>query len=127
MTPIVKLVFGIDYDKARLTEFAAALAYAQRQQLEAGDFLGFIERQPGGLKAMVAAERQARRPEPRPDTRGDAARAKLRGAPSISLADVPAGQEFAVVVTRRNADGSHEPIAIVEDEALIERAIRKVA
>ena len=25
MTPIVKLVFGIDYDKARLTEFAAAL------------------------------------------------------------------------------------------------------
>jgi hypothetical protein len=127
MTPIVKLVFGIDYDKARLTEFAAALAFAQRQQLEAGDFLGFIERQPGGLKAMVAAERQARRPEPRPDIRGDAARAKLRGAPSISLADVPAEQEFAVVVTRRNADGSHEPIAIVEDEALIERAIRKVA
>ena len=26
MTPIVKLVFGIDYDKARLTEFAAALS-----------------------------------------------------------------------------------------------------
>ena len=25
MTPIVKLVFGIDYDKTRLTEFAAAL------------------------------------------------------------------------------------------------------
>ena len=31
MTPIVKLVFGIDYDKARLTEFAAALSYAQRE------------------------------------------------------------------------------------------------
>ena len=38
MTPIVKLVFGIDYDKTRLTEFAAALSYAQRQQVELGGF-----------------------------------------------------------------------------------------
>jgi hypothetical protein len=27
-------------------------------------------------------------------------------------------------VTRRGADGRHEPVAIVEDEALVERAIR---
>ena len=33
MTPIVKLVFGIDYDKSRLTEFAAALSYARRRFL----------------------------------------------------------------------------------------------
>ena len=45
--------------------------------------------------------------------------------PPISLADVPAAEEFAVVVTRRGADGRHEPVAIVDDEALIERAIRK--
>ena len=82
MTPIVKLVFGIDYDKARLTEFAAALSYAQRQDIAPGDFQEFIEKQPGGLKALVAAERQARRPEPKADTQGDAARAKLAfGAP----------------------------------------------
>ena len=31
MTPIVKLVFGADYDKTRLTEFAAALSYAERE------------------------------------------------------------------------------------------------
>ena len=31
MTPIVKLVFGADYDKARLTEFAAALSYGERR------------------------------------------------------------------------------------------------
>ena len=37
MTPIVKLVFGIDYDKARLTEFAAALSYAQRRDIGAGN------------------------------------------------------------------------------------------
>jgi hypothetical protein len=127
MTPIVKLVFGIDYDKARLTEFAAALSYAQRQDLAPGQFQDFIEKQPGGLKALVAAERQARRPEPRPDTRGEAARSKLRSAPSISLAEVPAEEEFAVVITRRGADGCHEPVAIVEDETLVERAIRRAA
>ncbi|HEX6742230.1 MAG TPA: hypothetical protein VF079_10620, partial [Sphingomicrobium sp.] len=81
--------------------------------------------QPGGLKALVAAEREARRPEPRPDTRGEAARAKLRAAPSISLAQVPATDEFAVVITRRTADGQHEPVAIIADEALVERAIRR--
>ena len=127
MTPIVKLVFGIDYDKARLTEFAAALSYAQRQSVELGAFQEFIEKQPGGLKALVAAERQARRPEAKPDTRGVAARAKLRAAPAISLGDLPAEEEFAVVITRRRPDGSHEPVAVVEDEALVERAIRKVA
>jgi len=38
---------------------------------------------------------------------------------------VPAEEEFAVVVTRRGVDGTHEAVAIVEDEALIERAIRR--
>jgi hypothetical protein len=127
MTPIVKLVFGIDYDKARLTEFAAALSYAQRQQVGLGEFQDFIEKQPGGLKALVAAERQARRPEPKADAKGEVARARLRTAPSISLSDVPAEEEFAVVVTRRGADGTHEPVAIVADESLVERAIRRAA
>jgi hypothetical protein len=127
MTPIVKLVFGVDYDKARLTEFAAALSFAQRQQIGQGEFKSFIEKQPGGLKALVAAERQARRPESKPDSRGEAARAKLRSAPALSLADIAAPEEFAVVITRRTADGSHEAVAVVEDEAIVERAIRKVA
>ena len=69
MTPIVKLVFGIDYDKARLTEFAAALAWAEREQVALGGFEALITAQPGGLKALVAAERAARRPEPRAHTR----------------------------------------------------------
>ena len=125
MTPIVKLVFGIDYDKARLTEFAAALSHAQRQQVAAGAFQQFIEQQSGGLKALVAAERDARRPEPRPDTRGDAARARLRSAPSISLAEIAIAEEFAVVITRRGADGRHEPVAIVSDDAVVEKAIRR--
>jgi hypothetical protein len=127
MTPITKLVFGIDYDKARLTEFAAALSYAERQGVAIGGFQAFIEQQAGGLKGLVAAERQARRPAPRPDTRGETARAKLRTAPSFALTDLSVTEEFAVIVTRRSADGHHEAIAIVDDEGLIEKAIRKAA
>ena len=126
MTPIVKLVFGIDYDKARLTEFAAALSYAQRQEIALGGFQDLIEKQPGGLKALVAAERQARRPDAKADTKGEAAHARLRSAPTISLADVPDAEEFAGVVTRRGTDGSHEAVAIVDDEALVERVIRRI-
>jgi len=125
MTPIVKLVFGIDYDKARLTEFAAALSFARRQDIELGGFQTFIEKQAGGLKALVAAERAARRPEAKADTKTETARAQLRSAPALSLANVPASDEFALVLTRRGADGTHEPVAVVDDEALVERAIRK--
>jgi hypothetical protein len=127
MTPIVKLVFGIDYDKARLTEFAAALSHAQRQDVALGAFQAFIEAQSGGLKALVAAERQARRPQAAADTNTDAARARLRKAPTISLAEIAADEEFAVVVTRRGPDGRHEPVAVVDDQVLIDRAIRRAA
>jgi hypothetical protein len=125
MTPIVKLVFGIDYDKARLTEFAAALSYARRQDVALGEFQKLIEKHAGGLKGLVAAERQARRPEPKPDTRGEQARARLRVAQSISL--IGLHDEFALVVTRRSADGTYEPVAIIDDQALVERAIRRAA
>lgn len=125
MTPIVKLVFGIDYDKARLTEFAAALSFAQRQEVELGGFQQFIEKQNGGLKALVAAERSARRPKAQADTKSEVARARLRVAPSLSLADVSTDDEFAIVVTRRGQDGTHEPVAILSDEALLDRAIRQ--
>jgi len=79
------------------------------------------------LKALVAAERQARRPEAKPDTSGDAARAKLRTALPIDLADVADVGEFALVLTRRGPDGRHEPVAVVDDEKLVERAIRRAA
>jgi hypothetical protein len=127
LTAVVKLIFGVDYDKARLTEFAAALSFAQREQIGLGAFQEFIERQPGGLKGLVAAERQARRPDPKADTKTEAARARLRTASPISLEDVPADEEFAVVVTRRNSDGRHEAVAIVAEVALVERAIRATA
>ena len=127
MTPVVKLVFGIDYDKTRLTEFAAALSYALRQDIAQGGFEAFVEAQVGGLKALVAAERQSRRPDSKPDARAEEARSKLREMTPVPLDAIASEEEFSLVLTRRTADGHHEAVAIVDDPAMVERAIRKAA
>lgn len=127
MTPIVKLVFGADYDKARLTEFAAALNYAERREIAFGGFQTFVETQIGGLKRLVAEERVARRPVDRVDNKSETARAALRSAAPIVLADLPTNGEFALVLTRRGADGVHQPVAVVADDKMLDRAIRRAA
>lgn len=121
MTAVVKLVFGADYDKTRLTEFAAALSLADRRQLDRGAFYDFIDSQPGGLKALVAEDRKERRP---PSPRPVAALDRLRSSPPLSLDHLATNQEFALVVMRRTADGRHEPVSLIVDDSLVERAIR---
>jgi len=127
MTPIVKLIFGAHYDKTRVTEFAAALSHAERREVDFGGFLAFIEQTEGGLKGLVAAERKARRPDKPVEDKVEAGRAALRRANPVALSDLPTNQEFALVVTRRNAEGVHEVVALVSDEAMLERALRRAA
>ncbi len=126
MTPVVKLVFGADYDKTRLTEFAAALAYGFREAVPQGEFLAFLERFSGGLKGIVQAERRARRPEPVADS-GEAARAALRHADVLAYLDVVTDDsEFVLLVARREPDGSLAVLApVAQDASLLDRAIRK--
>ena len=131
MTPITKLVFGIDYDKTRLTEFAAALSYAKREHIAAGTFAEYLKRQKGGLKAIVAAERAARRPTSRPD-KLEEAREALRNAPAQDYVtldqDADSTEEFALLMARRLPDGRLAVIgAVPHDKTLTDRAIRKVA
>ncbi|HZG09942.1 MAG TPA: hypothetical protein VEZ70_13275 [Allosphingosinicella sp.] len=127
MTPVVKLIFGIDYDKARLTEFASALCWARRQDLPGDAFRTYLERFDGGLKAMVQAERQARRPVPTPD-KGDAARAALRRVPTLAEVAMDSnGDEFVLLLARRAGEGRLALIGTVRDAALTEKAILKVA
>ena len=126
MTPVVKLVFGADYDKSRLTEFAAALSWARRQDLPSGALTDFIESQEGGLKGLVQAERRARRPEPRPDT-GEALREALRAAVPVGVVEMASdGAEFALLIARRDGEGRLAIIGTaVSDQNLVDRAIRK--
>lgn len=127
MTPIVKLVFGADYDKARLTEFAAALAHAERCDVDFEGFLPFIESFAGGLKGLVAAERTARRPDARPDNRADRARIKLRSASPQPLSALAGNDEFTLVLVRRDATGKVEPVSAIADLGLLEKAIARLA
>jgi len=127
MTPIVKLVFGVDYDKTRLTEFAAALSYAERENVDFGGFQDFVEQAEGGLKGLVAAERKARRPDKPVEDKVEAGKAALRAASPLALAQLPTNQEFALVLTRRNANGVHEVVELVADSAMLDRALRNAA
>ena len=126
MTPIVKLVFGSDYDKTRLTEFASALSYGKRHGLPHGGMRVFLEQYPGGLKAIVAADRRERRPEGRP-ARPDTAREAARALESQAVLTLPGDDEFVVLVARR-VDG--ERVAIIgvvpDDKPLMDRALRSI-
>ena len=127
MTPVVKLVFGAGYDRTRLTEFAAALCWAQREGVGAGELAGRLEGFAGGLKGVVQAERRARRPEPGPDP-WQALRARLRATPPLARVElaVAGSGEFVLLVARRDAGGL-AIVAPVDDPRLIEQAIRKSA
>ena len=133
MTPVVKLVFGHDYDKTRLTEYAAVLSHAHRLRLERGGLAGFLAATEGGVKAIVKAERRLRReeqgkPVEDPAAVREALAQALRALEAITLEELDgAGPEFALALIRRDEIGCAEILAeIPEDVAMIERAARKL-
>ncbi|MDP9057285.1 MAG: hypothetical protein M3N34_08220 [Pseudomonadota bacterium] len=63
LMPVVKLVFGADCGKDRLTEYAMVLACARRRGLGMGELADFLAGIPGGLKGVVSQERKLRRAE----------------------------------------------------------------
>ena len=132
MTPVVKLVFGADYDKTRLTEYAAALSHAHRLDLQRGSLGDYLRGAEGGLKGVVRAERQLRRAEtgkadPVADSR-ELLAARLREMAAVALADIaPYGSEFALLMIRRNDDGELVILGEVpEDAGLVEKAAKKL-
>ena len=132
MTPVVKLVFGADYDKTRLTEYAAVLDHAHRVGLGRGELAGFLSAAEGGLKGVVQAERRLRReaagkPVEQSGALREALARKLRRLEPQDLLAIPAeGPEFALVMIRRLADGTVALVGEVDDMPLLERAARKL-
>ncbi len=133
MTPIVKLVFGSEYDKTRLTEYAAALSHAHRLDLEEGSLCDFLAKAEGGLKGVVQAERRLRREEagkavePKDAIRSALAE-KLRELEEVALEQLSAdGPEFALVMVRRDGEGGVSIVGEINDDLpLIERAAKKL-
>jgi hypothetical protein len=130
LTPLVKLVFGADYDKTRLTEFVTALNHAQRLGLQRGQLGRFLADAPGGLKGVVSTERRLRREEAGRDGRSstEVLAESLRALPPRSIEALPAnGPEFALVVVRRLPDGTLAVLGEIDDDLpLFERAARKL-
>lgn len=130
MTPVVKLVFGADYDKTRLTEFAAVLAEAQRLGIGHGGLVAFLETAEGGIKGVVKAARAARRPAASP-SRTARARAALDSRPalaSVTLATEALAGDYVTLLARATGAGTLDIVASIAGEAtLTERAIRVAA
>lgn len=133
MTPIVKLVFGHDYDKTRLTEYAAVLSHAHRLQIGRGSLSQYLSSADGGLKGVVNAERRLRREEsgkevePEGDVRAQLAK-KLRELEELTFEALSGeGPEFSIVMVRRDGTGNVALIGEIDDDlALIERAGKKL-
>jgi hypothetical protein len=128
MTPVVKLVFGADYDKTRLTEYAAVLAYARRQGVPAGGLGDLLDRTEGGIKGVVKAERAARAPAtpPRPDaaTCFDQSPALA----TVTLDTHSAAGDFVVLLARAGTAGTLDIVAALGgDSALTQRVMRQAA
>ncbi|QUT06029.1 hypothetical protein KFK14_00530 [Sphingobium phenoxybenzoativorans] len=125
MTAVIKLIFGVDYDKTRVTEYATILDYAQGMMMPAGSLADHLEAYIGGIKGLVRDVRASRRPEPA--AKADPAieaRAKLRVAPAIAPAALPVDADgLAVVVARREADGSVSIVAALPDGAKLTQQV----
>jgi len=124
MTPIVKLVFGIDYDKTRLAEFGAALSYARKQGLGVGAFTGWLESFPGALKGIVSAERAERRPDRKVRVVEPVNVDRARTMPALGVIQLEADSEFIILVARKIDDGHVAVIGRAGDDALVDRALR---
>ncbi len=129
MTPIVKLIFGSNYDKTRITEIATAMSYAKRIHVEMGALSKELSSFDGGLKAMVKAERKAKKID---NGSVETVTAKdprdaLRSAPARDIEEFSGdGEEFVVLVARRDKSGHIAVIGNVEaDAAFTEKALRK--
>lgn len=129
LTPVVKLVFGTDYDKSRLAEYAAVLAFAHREEIAPGTLADTIEAAEGGLKAIVARERAARRPSGSAATAGTRIERRLGTLAARPLSEIPTeGARHSLCVIRRDDNGEIAFLGeVADDDRLLARAAKHLA
>jgi len=133
LTPVVKLIFGADYDKTRISEYAACLSYASRLGREAGTLRALIEATEGGIKGCVKAERTLRRSEQGKKTKDDSKHKELLRElnPLMDIFDGSGGkEEFVLLLARREPrDGTklHILCAVDEKPSVVEPIVKRAA
>lgn len=123
-TPIVELVFGAEYDPARLADFATVLQHARRTGIGSGELASLLAGTPGGIKAIVAAERTPSKRVASPAKR--ASRQTTLGHLAI---ETQAAVGETVLLVGRVAPGGGVDIvgSVTGDRALNERAVRAIS
>ncbi len=133
-TPALKLVFGAQYDKTRLTEYAAAIAYAVRQGKTSASLLEFLNTIPGGIKGCVHKERMLKRREAGTPahSRQQEAEATLKSAPKVALKNLDTLEDtdgdFCLVLARKRDGGGLEALGCPDiSKATLDTAVRQIA
>lgn len=132
-TGLAKLVFGQDYEKTRISEYATCLAYAHRLGRKAGEVSALITGTEGGIKGCVKAERTARRGETgkRPDGLAQA-RELLRSLEPVAELPYQAkgNEEFVLLLARRDPQDK-ETVRVVaclqEKPTVLEPLLKRAA
>ena len=132
-TPVLKLVFGKDYDRSRLSEYAACISYAKRMDQTPGTLVSFIKATEGGIKGCAKAERKqsgsAKGHVPR---NLDTVCEQLRKVPRIASfsCDIKSsGDEFYLLLGRKcqEDDSTIEVIRILDEKIWpLKRVIEKI-
>ncbi|MEO9130630.1 MAG: hypothetical protein ABI240_05415 [Sphingomonas sp.] len=135
MTPIVKLVFGADYDKTRLTEYATVLSHARRIGVATGALHDFLESYEGGIKGVVKAERAAKlRTAPHAPDRESLAEAitempvlaEVMIDTDLVAGDLVAG-DYVVLLARVVDGGTLDVVAAIGDDATLTQRVMRQA
>jgi len=129
-TPALKLVFGPEYDKTRLTEYAAALSYAVRMGETSASFVDFLKAMPGGIKGCVQEERAFKRGAEgtHAHVRQMESEAALRQRPAVALSDLASEEEFCVILARRTKAGGVEALGRANiSKTALDVAVRHMA
>ena len=123
-TPALKITFGANYEKTRLTEYAAALSYAARHEVGPDDLPTFLRNEPGGIKGCVSRERAFRRGGTGPNPAREKAHALARGLAGTEISNLDMDKEFELVLVRKDdAAGAVVLTKIDASEHLLDRAI----
>ncbi|MBL4800837.1 MAG: hypothetical protein JKY45_03015, partial [Emcibacter sp.] len=135
-TPTLKLCFGRDYDKTRLTEYAAALSFARKNNQNGKSLPDFLEDFPGGIKGCVREERESR------EKNSDAApkataipQVKIKEMPCLASFDIPEDikndmeddQDICLLLAQRNGTQINIIKIIKKDEKIIGTILKRMA
>jgi len=129
-TPALKMVFGPDYDKTRITEYAAAISYGVRRGQTSASLADFLAATPGGIKGCVQEERSLKRREAGTSahSRQQEAAEILREQPAVPLSDIDSEDEFCLLLARRDKNGGVEVLGRPDiSKVTLDATVRQLA